>query len=50
VLHRRQRSSPTETVDFLEEIDRRWPRLSFCDYAGAVVLGEAFVATVKGCA
>jgi hypothetical protein len=33
--------APADTVEFLTEVDRRWPGLSFRDFLGACVLAEA---------
>jgi hypothetical protein len=35
-------------VAVLTEIDRRWPRLSFHDFFGAVVLAEALALQPRG--
>jgi hypothetical protein len=37
-----------DTADFLEEIDRRWPDLSFRDFWGAFVLALALRMKTEG--
>lgn len=40
--------APADTVPFLEEVDRRWPGLSFRDFLGACVLAEALAMRTEG--
>ena len=37
-----------EVVRFFEEVDRRWPGLSFRDFLGAAVLAEALAMKTEG--
>jgi hypothetical protein len=39
-----------EGVRFFEEVDRRWPGLSFRDFVGAAVLAEAMAMKTEGSA
>jgi hypothetical protein len=39
---------PDEVIRFFEEVDRRWPGLSFHDFVGAARLCEALVMKVEG--
>jgi hypothetical protein len=40
--------SPTGMVPFFEEIDRRWPGLSFRDFMGAAALAEMLAMQPRG--
>jgi hypothetical protein len=46
----RDPDAPFDMVPFLEEVDRRWPGLSFRDFFGACVLAEALAMKVEGTA
>ena len=37
-----------DTVSLFQEVDRRWPELSFRDFLGAAVLAEALVLEPRG--
>jgi hypothetical protein len=39
-----------DTVALFEEVDRRWPDLSFRDFVGAAVLAEALAMQPRGTA
>ena len=39
-----------DTVSLFEEVDRRWPELSFRDFLGAAVLAEALAMKTEGSA
>jgi hypothetical protein len=41
---------PGDTADFLQEINRRWPDLSFRDFWGAYVLAQALLQKTEGAA
>jgi hypothetical protein len=38
----------TDTVSLLEQVDHRWPELSFRDFFGAAVLAEAIALEPRG--
>jgi hypothetical protein len=38
----------TDTVSLFQEVDRRWPDLSFRDFLGAAVLAEALALEPRG--
>jgi hypothetical protein len=42
--------TPAGTVDFLIEVDRQFPGLSFHDFMGAVVLADALAMQPRGTA
>ena len=44
----RDPDAPVEMVPFLEEVNRRWPGLSFRDFFGAAVLAEALAMKTEG--
>jgi hypothetical protein len=46
----RDPGAPAEMVAFLEEVDRRWPGLSFRDFFGAAALAEALALKTEGSA
>jgi hypothetical protein len=46
----RDPDAPAAMVPFLEEVDRRWPGLSFRDFFGAAVLAEVLAMKTEGSA
>jgi hypothetical protein len=41
-------NSTSDTVSLFQEVDRRWPQLSFRDFLGAAVLAEAIALEPRG--
>jgi hypothetical protein len=40
--------SRSDTIALFQEVDRRWPELSFRDFLGAAVLAEALALEPRG--